>query len=186
MLQLTLAYETLSDEHKRREYDIMQYFIRQSRPTPQTMQTPRPSPASTPQTGAGSHGNQMGEAARTLESPRVVGMRARAVARVADARAEVAIERLRRLREARKVASIRQGYGGTPQARASVCYYEGEWEKLDGGALCPECLDVCTYQLRCPDCEAKACRRCQKEASLRFPHNTGKIARTALTKGREG
>jgi hypothetical protein len=163
----------------------MQYFIRQSRPTPQTMQTPRPSPASTPQKGAGSHGNQIAEAARTLQHPRVAGMRAGAVARGAETRAEVAIERLRRMREARGAAGIRHGYGGTPQARASVCYYEGEWEKLDGGALCPECLDVCTYQLRCLGCEAKACRRCQEEASLRFPHNTGKIARTALAKGRK-
>ena len=61
---------------------------------------------------------------------------------------------------------------------------DNECEKLDGGALCPECLDVCTYQLKCPGCEAKACRRCQKAASLRFPHNRGKMARTELMMGR--
>jgi hypothetical protein len=111
-------------------------------------------------------------------------MRAQVVARRTEERAEIAIERLRRLREAREAARISQGYGGVHQGRASVCCYEGEWERLDGGALCPECLDVCTYQLKCPGCEAKVCRRCEKEARLRFPHNKGRMARTALTKQR--
>ena len=184
MLQLTLAYETLSDQHKRREYDRARSSLRQSQTTPQVMQTPRPSPASVPQVVAGRYGCQTGGAAENLQDPRQAKARANMVARRSEDRAEVAIERLRRLREARQVASIGDGHAGTPTSRASVCYYDGEWEKLDGGALCPECLDVCTYQLKCPGCEAKACRGCQKAASLKFPHNTGKMARTELMKGR--
>jgi hypothetical protein len=164
------------------EFDGVLY--RQAFQSPQVMQTPRPSPASVPQAVAGRYGCQTGGAAGNLQDSRQTKARANTVARRSEDRAEVAIERLRRLREARQVASIRDGYAGTPPSRASVCYYDGECEKLDGGALCPECLDVCTYQLKCPGCEAKACRRCQKAASLRFPHNRGKMARTELMKGR--
>jgi hypothetical protein len=111
-------------------------------------------------------------------------MQARDAARKMEERAEIAIERTRRFREAREVARV-TSYGGTRQARASVCYYEGEWRKIDGGALCPQCLHVCMYQLSCPVCCTNTCSRCLKDCRLRFPRNQGKMARTALAKRRE-
>ncbi|MCJ1392698.1 hypothetical protein MMC18_005569 [Xylographa bjoerkii] len=43
------AYETLKDESKRQAYDLIYPSIRRSFPFPRTTQTPRPSPASPPQ-----------------------------------------------------------------------------------------------------------------------------------------
>jgi len=111
-------------------------------------------------------------------------MQARDVARKMKERAEIAIERTRRFREAREAART-TSHGGTRQARASVCYHEGEWRKIDGGALCPQCLHVCMYQLSCPVCCTNTCSRCLKDCRLRFPHNQGKMTRTALAKRRE-
>ena len=113
------------------EFDGVLY--RQAFQSPQVMQTPRPSPASVPQAVAWRYGCQTGGAAGNLQDSRQTKARANTVARRSEDRAEVAIERLRRLREARQVASIRDGYAGTPPSRASVCYYDSECEKLDGG-----------------------------------------------------
>ncbi|RFU31682.1 hypothetical protein B7463_g4645, partial [Scytalidium lignicola] len=49
ILKLGQAYETLKDESKRKAYDHIYPSIRQSRSSPKTTQTPRPPPASTPQ-----------------------------------------------------------------------------------------------------------------------------------------
>jgi hypothetical protein len=58
-LKLGRAYETLKDESKRRAYDLIYPTITRSRPSPQTTQTPRPPPASTPQSGALSEAAQI-------------------------------------------------------------------------------------------------------------------------------
>ncbi|KAL8861140.1 MAG: hypothetical protein Q9178_002356 [Gyalolechia marmorata] len=46
------AYETLKDESKRQAYDLLYPSLARRRPYPQTTQTPRPPPASTPQAEA--------------------------------------------------------------------------------------------------------------------------------------
>ncbi|KAF2816422.1 DnaJ-domain-containing protein [Mytilinidion resinicola] len=46
---LGLAYETLKDESKRRDYDLIYPSITRRRPPPQNTQTPRPPPGATPQ-----------------------------------------------------------------------------------------------------------------------------------------
>ncbi|PQE06064.1 hypothetical protein CJF30_00005023 [Rutstroemia sp. NJR-2017a BBW] len=46
------AYETLKDESKRRAYDLIYPSIPRNRPSPQTGETPRPPPGSTPQSRA--------------------------------------------------------------------------------------------------------------------------------------
>jgi hypothetical protein len=151
--QLALAYETLRDEDKRREYDLIHPLIRQT-PDPPTTQRLRRSlaPPALQQPRAVSRSYNMSpEAHRNLQNAGVVSMQARDAARKMEERAEIAIERTRRFREAREAARV-TSYGGTRQARASVCYYEGEWRKIDGGALCPQCLHVCMYQLLCPVC----------------------------------
>ncbi|KAH9208348.1 DnaJ domain-containing protein, partial [Leptodontidium sp. 2 PMI_412] len=53
------AYSTLKDESKRRDYDLIYPSITRSRPSPQTTQTPRPPPASTPQSEALSEAAQI-------------------------------------------------------------------------------------------------------------------------------
>jgi DnaJ-class molecular chaperone len=178
--QLALAYETLKDENKRREYDLIYPLIRHNQTNthqprrshaPATQPRPRPSY------------NVSAETHRNLQHAGAALMQARDAARRMEEKAEIAIEQTRRFRE--MVEAARTGHGGTRQARASACYYEGEWRKIDGGALCPQCLDVCTYQLSCPDCGVNTCRRCLQECRLRFPHNKGKMARTALAKRRE-
>jgi hypothetical protein len=58
-LKLGRAYETLKDESRRRAYDLIYPSITRSRPSPQTTQTPRPPPASTPQSGALSEAAQI-------------------------------------------------------------------------------------------------------------------------------
>jgi hypothetical protein len=123
------------------------------------------------------------ETHRNLQNAGSALMQARDEARRMETKAEIAIEQTRRFRETRE--AVRTGHGGTCQARASICYYEGEWRKIDGGALCPQCLKLCTYQLSCPDCYTNTCRKCLKECRLRFPHNKGKMARTVLAKLRE-
>jgi hypothetical protein len=185
--QLALAYETLRDEDKRREYDLIYPLIRQTPTDPPTTQRSRrslaPPALQQPRAVSRSH-NMSPEAHRNLQNAGVASMQARDAARNMEERAEIAIERTRRFRETREAARI-TSYDGTRQARASVCYYEGEWRKIDGGALCPQCLDVCMYQLSCPVCCTNTCSRCLKHCRLRFPHNQGKMARTALAKRRE-
>jgi hypothetical protein len=58
-LKLGKAYETLKDESKRRAYDLIYPSITRSHPSHQTTQTPRPHPASAPQSGALSHAAQI-------------------------------------------------------------------------------------------------------------------------------
>ena len=58
-MKLGRAYNTLKDESKRRAYDFIYPSITRSRPSPQTTQTPRPPPASTPRTDALSEAAQI-------------------------------------------------------------------------------------------------------------------------------
>ncbi|KUJ18941.1 DnaJ-domain-containing protein [Mollisia scopiformis] len=53
------AYETLKDESKRRSYDLIYPSLARNRPTPQTTQTPRPTPTSNSQPGALSEAAQI-------------------------------------------------------------------------------------------------------------------------------
>ncbi|RDL31996.1 Uncharacterized protein BP5553_09398 [Venustampulla echinocandica] len=65
--RLARAYETLKDESKRRAYDSIYPSITRSCPSPQTTQTPRPSPASTPQSGALSEAAQIAALQRSKQ-----------------------------------------------------------------------------------------------------------------------
>ena len=51
-MKLGQAYETLKDESKRREYDLIYPSLTRRRPSPQNTKTPCPPPASKPQPGA--------------------------------------------------------------------------------------------------------------------------------------
>jgi hypothetical protein len=123
MPQLALAYETLRDEDKRREYDHIYPLIRQTPTNPPTTQRSRrslaPPALQQPRAGRSSY-NMSPEAHRNLQNAGVASMQGRDVARKMEERTEIAIERTRRFREATEAARI-TSYGGTRQARASVC-----------------------------------------------------------------
>ncbi|KAI3322864.1 DnaJ domain-containing protein [Xylariaceae sp. AK1471] len=59
------AYETLKDETKRRDYDLIYPSIRQTQPSPQGTQTPRPPPTSGAQPGGS---NEVAQIATILKS----------------------------------------------------------------------------------------------------------------------
>ena len=44
---------------------------------------------------------------------------------------------------------------------SSTCQHYGWWPKVQGRVTCPECFEFWTYLLRCPNCQMKACPRCQ-------------------------
>lgn len=44
---------------------------------------------------------------------------------------------------------------------SSTCQHDGWWPKVQGRVTCPECFEFWTYLLQCPNCQMKACPRCQ-------------------------
>ncbi|RDW85290.1 hypothetical protein BP6252_02880 [Coleophoma cylindrospora] len=63
--------------------------------------------------------------------------------------------------------------GSNHQTSTSTCGHHGWWPKVQGRTACPECDDIWTYLLQCPDCDMKACPRCQGEIRRRTPRNKG-------------
>lgn len=56
---------------------------------------------------------------------------------------------------------------GNRRSHTSVCDHAGWWEKVQGRAACPSCSEVWTYLLQCPDCQTKACPKCQRDLKPR-------------------
>ena len=65
--QLGAAYETLKDQGRRRAYDLIHPSITRNRSSPQSTQTHRPSPASTPQSGAVSETAQIAALQKSIQ-----------------------------------------------------------------------------------------------------------------------
>ncbi|KAK4888652.1 hypothetical protein LTR27_012496 [Elasticomyces elasticus] len=53
-----------------------------------------------------------------------------------------------------------QSHGSSRKVGRSTCGHDGWWDKVQGRMQCPECSDVWTYLLECPNCAIKACPKC--------------------------
>jgi hypothetical protein len=74
--------------------------------------------------------------------------------------------------------------GSPRQASTSACRHDGWWPKVQGRTACPECHEIWTYLLRCPDCKMKACPRCQSKIRSRIPRSAARTNRRAPPKVR--
>ncbi|RDW77879.1 hypothetical protein BP5796_05731 [Coleophoma crateriformis] len=63
--------------------------------------------------------------------------------------------------------------GSTRQTSTSTCSHHGWWPKVQGRTACPKCDVIWTYLLQCPNCDMKACPKCQGELRQRTPRNKG-------------
>ncbi|XMA10408.1 hypothetical protein WAI453_003199 [Rhynchosporium graminicola] len=49
----------------------------------------------------------------------------------------------------------------TFRASKIICNHNGWWPKVHGRTACPECHEIWTYLLQCPECKIKVCPKCQ-------------------------
>jgi hypothetical protein len=77
--------------------------------------------------------------------------------------------------EQKQYARFNVPKGSTHQAHTSSCRHDGWWPKVQGRTACPQCHEIWTYLLQCPNCEMKACPKCQ---SVIRPRRTRNEART--------
>ena len=77
-------------------------------------------------------------------------------------------------RKAREVLAADLAREEEQERLQSTCIRDGWWDKVPGSATCPECQGVWSFLLRCPDCHAQMCPRCQLSLRPKAPRKTAK------------
>ena len=67
---------------------------------------------------------------------------------------------------------------------SSTCQHDGWWRKVQGRVICPECFEFWTYLLQCPNCQMKACPRCQGAIRRRRTRESAGISREEYPRAR--